>query len=871
MELVLAEPDIQEPTAIWFDGDGRLVVLEDRGYMQDADGNGELDPVGRVSIHTDTDNDGKYDKHSVFVDKLSFPRFAMPYGPNALLIKESNAQELWKYTDTDGDGVADKRELFASGFGRLANVEHQEGFLTSGLDNWLYSTENNFRARQTAAGVVKETTGNGGAQWGLAQDNYGKMWFQGGASGLPSYWEFPILYGNFGGARGAGPDLGGRPLMDPDLGITWGAPVRIADMQGGLSVTRMPDGSLRSATAGAGGDIVRGHRMPADLQGDYVYGEVVGRIVRRVSPETTQGITRIRNYYDASEFIKSTDPLFRPVDQATAPDGTLYIVDMYRGIIQEACCSGPGSYLRKRIEQYGLDKVVRHGRIWRLVYDGVARDRSDGLDRDKTMPRMNEETAAQLVAHLGHPNGWWRDTAQQLLVLKQDQAVVPTLQRLVTSSTNALERIHALWTLEGLGALDAAMVRRQMADPDPKIRIQAIRASETLFKAGDKSFADDYKKLITDPDVDVVIQAMLTMNRWNVAEAAATLKSVAGSNSAQGVQLVAHTILNPPATTTGMAASYAGGFTSDERAMIERGRQIYGELCFACHGADGYGAPRPGMSGTIAPPLAGSPRVSGHRDYIVNAILHGLTGPLDGVSYQEVMVPNTAQPDDWVSAVASFVRTSFSNTGGVVTPADVRRVRVATTSRKSSWTVPELTASLPIALPADRSTWKLTASHNSGSAAMALSLTGWTSQTSQTAGMWFQVQLPTVTTVTELQFTSSGCDPGVPGVPGSPDDPRGGPCAAENASPEPRPAVVGGRRPAGPPPDPGFPREYKLEGSSDGTTWTVLASGQGTGTTTTMTFAPTRVKLLRLTQTSSAPNLPPLSISNLHIYAAPHP
>src|SRR5262249_48015005 len=161
-------------------------------------------------------------------------------------------------------------------------------------------------------------------------------------------------------------------------------PVRVADMQGGLSVTRMPDGSLWSPTGAAGGDIVRGHRMPKDLLGDYLYGEEVGRVVRRVHPETKEGVTTIRNYYDGNEFIKSTDNYFRPVDQTTAPDGTVYITDMYHGIIQQATWSGPGTYLRARIEQYDLDKVIHKGRIWRLVYDGVKRDRSDALDRDTT-------------------------------------------------------------------------------------------------------------------------------------------------------------------------------------------------------------------------------------------------------------------------------------------------------------------------------------------------------------------------------------------------------------------------------------------------------------------------------------------------------
>ena len=153
----------------------------------------------------------------------------------------------------------------------------------------------------------------------------------------------------------------------------------------------------------------------------------------------TEGLTQLRNVYPGSEFITSTDPLFRPVNISTAPDGTIYIVDMYHGIIQEANWTGRGTYLRAKIEQYQLDKVINHGRIWRLRYDGVPagtaevgrRAAGDSGHRARShRPRMHDETPAQLVAHLTHPNGWWRDTAQQLLVLKQDKSVVPALQQI---------------------------------------------------------------------------------------------------------------------------------------------------------------------------------------------------------------------------------------------------------------------------------------------------------------------------------------------------------------------------------------------------------------------------------------------------------
>jgi hypothetical protein len=215
IENVLADPYIQEPAAIAFDGNGRMYVTELRTYMNDADGTDTLTVGGRISRHEDRDNDGVYEIHTVFVDNMIFPRFAMPFGADAILAKNSNDPDVWKYTDTNGDGVADKKELFATDFGRGGNVEHQESHLTWGMDNWLYSTYNAVRLRWTPRGVLRESSGSGGA-WGVTQDNEGKIWLQGGASGLPGYYQLPVRYGNFTGQN----------QMDPELRTTWGAPVR---------------------------------------------------------------------------------------------------------------------------------------------------------------------------------------------------------------------------------------------------------------------------------------------------------------------------------------------------------------------------------------------------------------------------------------------------------------------------------------------------------------------------------------------------------------------------------------------------------------------------------------------------------------------
>jgi mono/diheme cytochrome c family protein len=466
--------------------------------------------------------------------------------------------------------------------------------------------------------------------------------------------------------------------------------------------------------------------------------------------------------YPRSEFIRSLDPLFRPVGISNAPDGTLYIADMYRGVIEGAQWAKEGTYLWEKIKQYQLNKVLGHGRVWRLTYDGMTPDR--------TKPRMLQETPAQLVAHLSHPNGWWRDTAQQLLVLRQDRSVVPALQQMVAKATNPLARFHALWTLEGLGSLDAALVRRTLKDADAEMRIQAIRASESLYKAGDRSFADDWRAIATtDKDVDVVIQAMLTLNHFKVPGTTEAVTAARTARKAKGVDWVAERILNPP------AAAGAGGrgamLTADERGAIERGGTAYAETCFACHGEDGRGAPQPGGTGLRAPTLAGSPRVLGHRDYVIRALLHGLTGPIDGRSYAEVMPPMGTNSDRWIADIASFVRNSFGNSAPVVTEADVARVRKQTAGRTAPWAAPELASVLPRPLIPD-ATWRATASHNTAGAAGAFDFTRWSTNAPQAPGMWFQIELPRVVALTEIQFESQMTGGGRGGGPATATAPR---------------------------------------------------------------------------------------------------
>ncbi len=863
IDPVLADPDIQDPVGISFDGNGRMYVLEMRSYMRDVDGSNSREPISRISRWESTKGDGVYDKHTVFIDNLVLPRVAHPLGKDSLLVIETDDYDLYKYTDTNGDGVADKKELFYAGFGRRTNMEWQPGgSLVTALDNWMYSSYNPFRLRIAADGkVIREETAVNGGQWSTTQDNYGKTWFVDGGTEIgPVNIQQPIVYGAFNVDDN----------FEPGFQIPWGAPILLADMQGGMNRVRLPDGSLNHFTAATGPEIYRGHTLPTDAVGDLFFAEPVGRIVRRAKVVVTDGVTQLQNAYPKSEFIRTTDPLFRPVNVANGPDGSLYIMDMYTGIIQDAQFTGQGSYLRRKAQQYDLDKVANYGRVWRVS--------NEAKTPDFTQPRMLDETPAQLVAHLDHPNGWWRDTAQELLVLKQDKSVVPALTNMLRSSANQLGRIHALWTLEGLQSLTPALVREAMKNSDAQIRIQAIRASETLYKAGDKSFAQDYRALAKDADVNVVIQAMLTANLLQIPESTALIRATLASSSSRGIREIGNQLLTPgrsmgqPASNDQSVAVL--NLTIEQRRAMTQGQQVYREICFSCHGTDGKGSPLAGAAAgvTLAPALAQSARVTAHRDYVINVLLKGLTGEIDGKVFNggAVMVPMGANPDDWIANVASFVRNSFGNTAPFVTAEQVAAVRAATANRSAPWTLAELESQVP-ALLANQADWKATASVNAAAAVNALEgaapvatavpavataaaparggagggrggaaapVVRWDTGSGQQAGMWFQIELPQPANVTEIQLDTMA---------------TGGRAGGGRGA-----AAVAG------------PSQYQVQVSTDGTTWSApVAQGSGQTPTTTIPFKPVQAKFIRVTQTASDAAAPIWAVQRVRIYARP--
>ncbi len=790
LELVLSDPLIKEPMAIAFDGDGKMYVVEMRTYMQDIDGTDELTPKSRISLHESTKGDGVFDKHSVYMDNILLPRMVLPLD-DRVLVGITNTNDITLHRDANGDGVADEQAPWYVGGPRGGNMEHQPSGLVWGLDNWIYTTYNGYRLRWAGEKqpALKENTAPNGGQWGLAQDDYGKMWWSnaGGEKGLWNY-QAPILYAA----------INVKQQKSEKFDTVWPI-VALGDFQGGPGRFHSPeDKRLNHFTGCAGQTVYRGDRLPKELYGNVFLPEPVGRLIRRATVEIKDGITIVANPYEEqmSEFIRSSDPNFRPLNMTTGPDGCLYIVDAYRGIIQEGNWVKPGSFLRGAIEPTGMQHVAGHGRVWRLVH----KDFKPG-----PQPKMIGETPAQLVAHLTHPNGFWRDTAQRMLIVKGDQSVVPGLVALLKHE-NHLARLHALWTLEGLDAVTPDILRAAMKDQHAQVRASAIRVAESLLKKGDTALIADIQALKSDKDPTVVLQTLYTAkhlnwNKWK-DEAQMTLMT----SSSVGVKEIGAQLLVE-------APKISGSFTKDEKKQLERGQEIFRSLCFACHGFDGAGMPIAGREGaTLAPPLAGS-RTAVQGDAIVRVMLNGLAGPIDGKTYEAAMVSMATNNDQWIADVASYIRKAFGNSGKLVDKKEVAALRKELGKRVTPWTIEELRALYPQPLP-NRAAWKLTSSHNDKEIAKAIDgdiSTRWDTRKSQSPDMWFQIDLPESADITGLTLDTG---------------------KSRND----------------------YPRQYKIEFSTNGTEWE-KPQLQGNGEAGVIDYLftqPTKAKSIRISQLGEA-------------------
>ncbi len=494
LELVAHEPMVNEPVAATFDENGRMYVAELRHYPYQP-GDGEA-PRGQVRLLEDQDGDGRFDVSHVFADGLIWPTGVAVWKQGVYVSAPPN---VYYMKDTDGDGKADVREVVFTGFG-VTNEQQMVNNLIWSVDHKIYAStggdggyirpgdqpeaepisvyDRDFRFHPVTRELELTTQT---FQFGHSFDDwYNRYVCTAGSSGrhvvMPGGYlqRNPYLFFDLHGFHWEGHgSLEVNPLVRGSTRVYKISPVEL--WRTIREARRVFAGrSNRSAgvghdyqTAGAGVQIYRGHAYPEEYRGSLFIGANTANLLhRRVLEEDGVSFRSVRGEPENVEMVRSSDNWFRPVNSVNAPDGTLYILDMYRELIEAAHVPA------RVVKHLDFTRGQEHGRIYRLEPDGF---------QVPPRPRLGEATTRELVGHLEHPGGWWRETAHRLIFERQDRSAVPHLVRLLKESEKPLARMHALWSLNGLGALKDAHLVQALADSSPGVRVHAVQLAESRF------------------------------------------------------------------------------------------------------------------------------------------------------------------------------------------------------------------------------------------------------------------------------------------------------------------------------------------------------------------------------------------------------
>ncbi len=504
IELVACEPLVEAPVAIRFGPDGRLWVVEMRGYMRDADGAGETERNGRIKVLSDTDGDGRMDKAEVFLDGLVMPRGIAHWNDGVLVIEPPH---MLFCRDTDGDGRADETRIVASGFVGQDNPEHAGNGLYYTLDNAFSCSQHHERFVPAADGVTLLTEPvSPHGQWGISEDATGRLYYSPNSDPLlvdvvPKHYAArnPSQKGFEGVPMRAAADMRVYPShLTP--GVNRG-------YQKGV----LRDGRLASFT-GACSPLVYESTLLDDMRGTAIICEVAGNLVHRYRLEESDGRIVASPADGDRSFWTSTDERFRPVATTTGLDGAIYVADMYRGIIQHKRFMT--TFLRTQVDARGLAQPVDAGRIWRIV---------PATGTVAKAPDLSRLRGAQLAAALSSSDKPVREHARRLIVESRDPAALSSVRAALSASPSGPIALEHLWTLHGAGALDAETLDSALASGDPLVRVHALRMAESTMPMD--RLAGALSRAMTDPSFDVRMQAALSAGMLDAELRIAVLES----------------------------------------------------------------------------------------------------------------------------------------------------------------------------------------------------------------------------------------------------------------------------------------------------------------------------------------------------------
>lgn len=557
IELVAAEPLVTSPVAIDWGADGKLWVCEMVDYPTGLDENWL--PGGRVRFLEDADHDGAFERSTIFLDQLPFPTGVTAWGRGVLICA---APDVLYAQDTNGDGKADQVEKLFSGFA-TGNYQARVNSLSLGLDNWIYGANGllssaiihhgnsidirnrDFRFRPLK-GIPEPVSGL--SQQGRARDDWGN-WFGCDNSRALLFFPYEERY------LRRNPHIPSpNPVLSPpaDFDVS-----RIYPRSRTLERFNDLDQANR-VTSACGLGLYRDTLLGEEFYGNSFTCEPVHNLVHRqiLSPENDQFLRRRAPDESQSEFLASSDNWFRPVQACTGPDGALYVVDMYRFLVEH-----PRWIPAARLAQLDVRAGANMGRIYRIKPSGKP------LRPIRDLTQLNP---SDLGRSLNSPNGAERDRVHIELLFRRDPASAIPLAELAASASSPQVRLQALAALDGLGALTPKLLQARLADSDPNVRIHAIRLSEPFLASSEPAVDQLQSKLLslTNESVSSVArQLAFTLGEWSDPRSSAALAAlarrhlandsvrVAALSSAQpSTQALLNSVLDLPDSTPGRAA-----------------------------------------------------------------------------------------------------------------------------------------------------------------------------------------------------------------------------------------------------------------------------------------------------------------------------
>ena len=671
IEIVASEPLVILPVSMIEDSYGRFWVVEMPGYMRDIDGQGEDIPDGRIVILSDENGDGKTDKRTIFLDSLENPR-AICLAYNGLLFTDGTQL---KWTSTKGD--APSNTVVVDSFYVVGgNIEHQPNVLLYNIDNWIYSAKSNARYRFSKGKWQKEATTFRG-QWGMSMDEDGRLVYNHNSAPLLGDVCLPnqILnnpYLNLEHSTGQ--------MLTDDMRIF---PIQATSVNRGYLPEVLDSvGKVINYTSACAPHIFYGSNLSSKFhKSAFVCAPEANLIANYTLDNNTLNANR---QLGDKEFLVSKDESFRPVNLHTGFDGSLYVVDMRKGIIQHSAYMS--SYLRDKITKKGLDKINGKGRIYRIRKEYAP----------YASKLISNLSSKELMDMFGSNNLQHRIFAQKELIAQNDKSVIESLYRLALESSNPRSNIHALWTLEGMDALNDDMIKevgRKTYYSD--VLHHLLMLSKTVNKESEH-FEDLYKRAfdVKSKKIDFILASIIGSHfedlwfkisdrypsDWEISESLVSsignrenyfLTKIKNSKKEVLEEIINQTIANKDVDDNQLPQLIQEPFDDDRT----NGLKIFKTYCASCHGLDGKGQKN------VAPPLKSSTIINGAEDQIASIILNGYTSEN---SPYKIMMPGYRDDkkltDQDIYDIISYLKSTYTSEWNSIKVEEIKAIRSVTSN-----------------------------------------------------------------------------------------------------------------------------------------------------------------------------------------------